>query len=118
MIGERNQRYELCRCTIYHFYIFMSATIHEKVSVVSVFNHLNGFVMPKKMRWQGRDYVMRQFAYHHRVREGRNIIHIFHVSDGDQDYRLRLDTETLQWTLEEVCGEEAYQQRHMKKSVS
>jgi hypothetical protein len=85
----------------------MTARINEQVSVVSVFNHHNGFVMPKKMRWQGRDYTMSQFAYHHRVREGRNIMHIFHVSDGEQDYRLRLDTETLHWTLEEVCGEMA-----------
>lgn len=76
--------------------------INEKVSVISSFNRENGVVMPKKIRWQGRDYLIQSVSYHHIVREGTKLLHIFHVTDGSSDFRLKLDTENLHWTLEEV----------------
>lgn len=79
-----------------------SEVINEKVSVVLVCSREKAMIMPYKMRWQGREYKMTQLAYHHKARLGRTIMHIFHVTDGTNDYRLRLDTETLGWTLEEV----------------
>jgi hypothetical protein len=80
----------------------MGEKINEKVSIITIFNRSSGKVMPYKMQWQGRDYIMTKLAYHHKARIGRLIVHIFHVSDGKNDYRLNLNTETLQWTLEEV----------------
>jgi len=80
----------------------MNEMINEKVSVISSYDRMKGFVMPKKMRWQGKDYILIKLTYHHKIREGRNIQHIFHVTDGSMDFRLRLDSETLHWTLEEV----------------
>jgi hypothetical protein len=80
----------------------MNETINEKVSVILSFNRENGVVMPKKMRWQGRDYLMKSVSYHHSVREGKKLLHIFHVTNGSSDFRLKLDTENLHWTLEEV----------------
>ena len=58
--------------------------------------------MPYKMQWQGRDYIMTKLAYHHKARTGRTIMHVFHVSDGKNDYRLLFDSDNLSWTLEEV----------------
>lgn len=80
----------------------MKTHINEAVSVISVFNQEKGLVMPKKMRWNGRDYAMTTFAYHHRVHKGERLFHIFHVSDGANDYRLQLDAQTLHWMLVEV----------------
>lgn len=80
----------------------MSEIINEKISVITSFNRENNSVMPKKMRWQGRDYIMKSVSYHHLVREGKKLLHIFHVTDGASDFRLKLDTESLHWTLEEV----------------
>lgn len=80
----------------------MSEKINEKVSILTVFNRTTGRVMPYRMQWQGRTYVMTKLAYHHKARLGRLIMHVFHVSDGKNDYRLLLNTENLQWTLEEV----------------
>ncbi len=80
----------------------MTELINEKVSMVCSYNRENGVVAPRKMRWQGRDYTITQVSYHHRIREGRKLIHIFHGTDGSSDFKLRLDTETLHWTLEEI----------------
>jgi hypothetical protein len=80
----------------------MSEMINEKVSIITSFNRESSSVSPKKMRWQGRDYLIQSVSYHHLVREGKRLFHIFHCTDGSSDFRLRLDTETLHWTLEEV----------------
>ncbi len=81
----------------------MNEVIKEKVSVITAYDRMKGSVMPRKMRWQGRDYLFTKLTYHHKIREGRTILHIFHVTDGCEDFRLRLDTDSLQWVLEEVC---------------
>jgi hypothetical protein len=81
----------------------MNEIINEKVSVITSFNREKGFVMPRKIRWQGRDYIIKNVSYHHKIKEGRKLIHIFHVTDGVLDFRLKLDTENLFWILEEVC---------------
>lgn len=80
----------------------MNEPINEKVSVISSYDRLKGTVKPIKMKWQGRDYIFTSVAYPYKVREGRNITHIFHVSDGAMDFKLRLDSENLHWTLVEV----------------
>lgn len=79
-----------------------SEVINERVSMITVYNRETGKVTPYKMRWQGRTYLIKQVAYHHKARRGRTIFHIFHVTDGTNDYKLNLDTETLQWVLEEI----------------
>jgi hypothetical protein len=76
--------------------------VNETVSVISSYNQEKNLAMPYKMRWRLRDYFIEKLAYHHKVREGRNLFHIFHVTDGNLDFRLRLDTESLSWMLEEV----------------
>jgi hypothetical protein len=80
----------------------MTEPIMEKISVITVYNRQTGAVMPYKIRWQGRDYVMKKLSYHHKIRQGRTIMHIFHVTDGAMDFRLSLDTDSLHWMLEEV----------------
>lgn len=81
----------------------MNEIINERVSIIVSYDREKAVVMPRKMRWQGRDYVFTRLSYHHKIRMGRTLLHIFHVTDGATDFRLRLDTDTLHWTLEEVC---------------
>ena len=80
----------------------MNEIVHEKVSVISSYNRENGEVFPRKMRWQGRDITFTEMPYFYKKREGRNIVHIFHVTNGVMDFKLRLDTDNLHWMLEEV----------------
>jgi len=80
----------------------MLEKINEVVSVIASYNSEKNRFIPYKMRWRLRDYFIKRLAYHHKVREGRNLSHIFHVTDGNLDFRMRFDTEDLNWILEEV----------------
>lgn len=80
----------------------MNEMIYEKVSVISSYDRKKGTVFPRKIRWQGRDYIITKLAYYHRVKQGQTLYHIFHVTDGTIDFRLKLDSYTLHWVLEEV----------------
>lgn len=80
----------------------MHELINEKVSVITVYSRETGQVIPRKIRWQGRDYLIKQLTYYHRIRQGRLLLHIFHVTDGIIDFRLSFNSETLHWKLEEV----------------
>lgn len=80
----------------------MLEVINEKISVVTVYNRLKGKVFPIKIRWQGKNYRIVKIGYQHKIRIGRNIVHIFHVTDGVLDFRIACNTENLHWTLEEV----------------
>lgn len=87
-----------------------SIQFQEPVSVVGVFRpqrptpktSTTPALFPQKMLWKGEQYIFSQIAYHHAQRQGRTLMHIFHVTDGKKDFRLRFDTEQLQWFLEEV----------------
>lgn len=81
----------------------MNEIINEKVSVICSYNRETGLVMPRKIHWQGRDYIINKLTYYHKVKRGKTLLHIFHATDGVMDFRLRLDTNNLHWTLEEVC---------------
>lgn len=81
----------------------MNEIINEKVSVICSYNRETGLVMPRKIHWQGRDYLIKKLTYCHKIRQGRTLLHVFHVTDGMMDFCLRLDTNNLHWTLEEVC---------------
>lgn len=71
-------------------------TIDEQVSV----NLLN--CTPKVLLWQERQYLLTQIGFHHTLREGRVLSHIFSVTDGITFFKLKFDTETLLWKLLEV----------------
>lgn len=76
--------------------------LDEKVSVLSIYNKDTGVVKPHKMRWKN-DYInFTETTYHHLVKQGRHMFHVFHVTDGTMDFRLHLDTQTLHWKLIEV----------------
>lgn len=49
----------------------------------------------------GRTYKIESMNFIHHFREGAQTIFIFHVSDNTNTYRLRLETDTLHWFLEE-----------------
>ncbi|MFA5770271.1 MAG: hypothetical protein WC894_02140 [Patescibacteria group bacterium] len=80
----------------------MQEKLFEKISVILSYNSEKNTSIPYKIRWRLRDYFIKSLAYHHKVREGRELLHIFHVTDGNLDFRLRFNTEDLNWILEEV----------------
>jgi hypothetical protein len=76
--------------------------INERIDVVAVFKKrgdISSLCMPCKMRWRGREIDLIELALRHPTVQGKRMIHIFHVSDGANGYRLEFDAESLTWTL-------------------
>ena len=83
----------------------MQTTINESVDIefVRFIDHRRKYKSwPRKMKWRGKLYEFKSVAYYHKLREGRVIYHIFHMTDGANDFRLKFDPEVLSWKLEEV----------------
>ena len=76
--------------------------VNQKVSVISSYNYQTGEVSPRKILWNNREYKISRLTYHHKIKEGNQLFHIFHVTDGNTDFSLKLNTENLHWTLEEI----------------
>ena len=76
--------------------------VNERVDVVSVFHrqgHPNEICEPKKMAWRGHEIIFTERALRHPTTAGKRMIHVFHMSDGANNYRLEFDAEALNWTL-------------------
>ncbi len=80
----------------------MPETIDETVSVDLLSNTLKRKVYPWVVYWRGRRYTIRQVGLHYTTRIGAVLYHIFSVTDGATYFKLRLDTETLNWKLLEI----------------
>lgn len=76
--------------------------INERVDVVTVFRRqgdISSLCVPSKMRWRGQEIDLTELALRHPTVAGKRMIHVFHVSDGANGYRLEFDAESLAWTL-------------------
>ncbi len=75
--------------------------INKEVSVTSVYfrpgRHMKGF--PKRMEYEGREYTFIESGLRYLVQKGQQLIEIFDMTDGDQDYRLKFDPAAHIWTL-------------------
>lgn len=80
----------------------MTQTVGETVDVVCVSKTRPTLIMPQKIKWRNRVYVISQIGLHHQIRRGQTLFHIFSVSTGTLFLRLSLNTENLLWTLEEI----------------
>jgi hypothetical protein len=57
---------------------------------------------PKWVKWKNNIYKIEEVGLHHTVREGKVLFHIFSVTTKTLFLRLKLDTESLIWKLEEI----------------
>jgi hypothetical protein len=76
--------------------------INERVDVAVVFRRqgdIRTLCVPIRMRWGTRDIELEELALRHPTVQGKRMIHVFHMSDGANDYRLEFDAEALTWTL-------------------
>lgn len=70
--------------------------VNEKVTVGMVDS------IPKYILWKGRSHTVTQIGLHHFYRKGKTLYHIFSVIAGTLFMRLKLDTDSLNWHLEEI----------------
>lgn len=83
--------------------------VNERVDVVAVFKRrgdIGSLCMPAKMKWRGREIEVTELGLRHPTMQGKRMIHVFHVTDGANGYRLEFDAEALTWTLVAMIAEE------------
>lgn len=76
--------------------------VNERVDVAVVFTRhgdIASLCRPAKMKWRGREIDFTELSLRHPTVAGRRMIHVFHMSDGVNGYRLEFDAEGLSWTL-------------------
>jgi hypothetical protein len=82
--------------------------INERVDVVAIYRRrgeVDSLCLPCKMRWRGREIDLTELALRHPTVQGKRMLHVFHVSDGSNGYRLEFDAERLYWTLVAMIAE-------------
>ncbi len=78
----------------------MQTITDEPVAVLVAF--VEGRVKPWKFRWGTKIYEVKHVNLINSLREGRDRIFFFNVSDDDNAWKLRFNTETLEWRLVEA----------------
>lgn len=82
----------------------MREVINEEVGVILVYSARQRVAMPRVIQWQNKEYKVEKVGYHHPVKVGQTLHHIFELADKDNQlwFRLNLDTSNLHWKLEAV----------------
>jgi len=78
--------------------------IHEPISTY-VFTR-EGRTKVKAFEWKGRIYKVDQNNLTTKARKGTTPVYLFSVSNESGSYKLRFDTDTLNWWLEEILWED------------
>ena len=81
----------------------MHEFLNDPVDVVVSF--ANNRVRPRKLRWDAREYDIKKVNLIHGTKEGTKRLFFFSVSDDTNFFKLRLDTELLEWRLVELYTE-------------
>jgi hypothetical protein len=85
----------------------MIQKINEPISVNLIYDHLKGRVYPQSVSWNNRTYQIKKIGLHHTFRQGKTLYHIFSVVTSTLFLKLRFNSETLMWRLEEISDGEA-----------
>ena len=74
--------------------------LNERIKVVAVFGEgLNPCRPLRFKRSNGREIDITEIGLRHPNMQGKRMMHIFDVTDGQADYRIELDAERLTWNL-------------------
>jgi hypothetical protein len=75
--------------------------VNERVQVIAVFKKKDSISLcvPAKMQFRNQEIIFSELCFRHPVSKGRNMVHVFDMTDGVSDYRLEFDAEKLTWTL-------------------
>lgn len=78
----------------------MHELLNDPIDVMVAFK--DNRVLPKAMRWNQRDYKIKNVNLVHTAREGAKRVFFFSVSDADNYFKLKLDPTSLEWRLVEL----------------
>ncbi len=72
---------------------------------------------PKRMEYDGRRVDFTETGMLHPTRKGQRLVHVFDMTDGNADYRLEFDAQTLDWTLVSIADMPANHQTGLNHAV-
>jgi len=78
----------------------MFESINEAVDVIVKFARQK--VVPVKFRWRNREYPIHRLNLLHSHHQGRELIHVFSVSNDDHVFTLSFHTASLSWKLNDM----------------
>jgi hypothetical protein len=74
--------------------------VNQYVSVVAYYFRGRSIkCFPKRIEYGGRQIVFSETGLTHPTVKGKRMVHVFDMTDGQADYRLEFDAETLSWKL-------------------
>ena len=74
--------------------------LNERIKVLAVFGGgLNPCRPLRFRRINGREVDITEIGLRHPNMKGKRMVHIFDVTDGQADYRLKFDAQQLTWHL-------------------
>lgn len=75
--------------------------VNVRVEIVAVYrkDKRGPICMPVKMKYKNREITFSRLGMRHPTVQGKRMVHVFDVSDGQDDYRLEFDAESLTWRL-------------------
>jgi hypothetical protein len=82
-------------------------TINQDVTIVAYYfkNKNQPKCFPKKMEYGGRTVTFTETGLRHPTHRGQRMIHVFDMTDGQADYRLEFDAESLRWRLAYIADQ-------------
>jgi hypothetical protein len=81
----------------------MHELLNDPIDVLVSFK--DNRVVPQTMRWNERDYKIKNINLVHSTREGQKRVFYFSVSDAANYFKLKLDPEFLEWRLVELYSD-------------
>ena len=61
-----------------------------------------GTTIPQEVTWNGRSHRVSEIASYRARRFGGIVVHQYMVTDGNLDFYLSFDSQTLSWRLDEI----------------
>jgi phage head maturation protease len=80
----------------------MTQTIHEPLTVKTIYDHKKHLVYPAELLWNNLSYKVKKIGLHYMFRIGTTLYHIFTVDTDVLSFKLQLNTDNLFWTVEEI----------------
>lgn len=86
----------------------MVERIKAPISVLALFDHRRRQLNIRRITYDGRDHLIRSTGMHFTQRAGRTLEHVYCVVSEAAAFKIVLNTDTLQWTLQEIQSRDEY----------
>ena len=86
----------------------MIERIKAPITILALFDHRRRCLIIRRITYDGREHVILDTGMHFTQRNGRILEQVYCVVSNDAAFKIVLNTEELQWTLQEVQSRDEY----------